>query len=459
MSKNTSNDSRSIIDELVKEIDDNKTIIKGKKRSIFFRDDKQKNFERQVYRIPIFYLKFRKDNGRIASDVHTYEMKHGEIVEATDTGQEILRGFLIGKDKDRNAELRSTLIDRPQDEPAVITSDGFLINGNRRKMVLEGLVEDFPSENRYKTMEVVILPGTKKSEEEEVPPSHYEIEQIESAYQFHNQGKSEYSNFDKALSIRRKLENNMSIEEQLSYDAEFKLLSDKEKQKRIKKIEEDFLNPLKCIDKYLDRLGRKGLYDTIATGKGSRKGQWQAFIDYYKYVEKPLNDPKRLPKLGIEKMQRGDVQDVAFKLIRAQNIQGIDKKSHEIMRLIPKMLPNESSRIELLKLKDSVKLKSPGETVIDSKDAEIKDLQWYTSNASEIINQVKKAYNNYLGGKESETPIGLLKAAYGKLDHTNMKIDLIEEHSLKDAIKAAEEVRDKADLIKHEIWERINEKG
>ncbi|NAS13701.1 hypothetical protein [Poritiphilus flavus] len=446
------NKPRVIIDSLVKEIEENKTKVRGKTRPIYFRDDRRRNIERQVYSIPTIYLKFRKDNGRIASDIHSYEHKKGKLVEATDFGQEIIRGFLRAKDVERTKELKRTIVDRGQDEPAVITCDGFLINGNRRKMALELLSIEYPSESRYRTMEVVVLPGRKKNEDDETPPTYYEIEQIESAYQFHTHGKSEYTNFDKAISIRRKLDNGMSIEEQLSYDATFNMLSTTEKRKKIRQIEEDFLKPLECIDKYLDRLGRNGLYNTIATAKGSNKGQWQAFIDYYKSIDKYLRDPQRLHKLGISKSERGDVEDVAFKLIRSQKIQGVDKKSHELMRLIPKLLNNPSSKEELLRLRDEIKLKSYGETTKDAKDAVIKDLQWYRKNEEDIVHRVRKSYNIYLGKKESETPFELLKAALAKLNHENMNLQAIGKAKLKPSLRMAEQVAQKADEIKKEIY-------
>ncbi len=457
MNKNDPKRQREIIEELVKEINENKSAVKDYMWSIFFRDDKQNKNKRPVFKVPIIYLKYRKDNGRIASDVYSHEQKHGKIIEATDTGQEILRGFLLAKDKERTIELKSTIIDRLQDEPAVITSDGFLINGNRRKVVFEMLVDEYRSESKYKSMEVIILPGKKEKPEDEPPPTYYEIEQIESAYQFHTQGKSEYTNFDKALSIRRKIKNGMNIEEQLSYDAAFKTLPVPDKKKKIKQIEEDFLNPLICIDQYLDRLGRKGLYDTIATAKGSKKGQWQAFIDYYYYVHKHLIDLNKFDKLGIDKKEKGIVQDIAFKLIRARDIDGVDKKSHELMRLMPKMLPIASAKEELFKLKD-IKLRIHGEITTDAQDAEIKDLKWYQANASEIIHRVRKAYNYYLGAKESETPLDLLKAAYSKLNNYSLKTEAIENKNLKEALKIAENVRDTADIIKKEIWQRINKK-
>ncbi|WP_299116843.1 hypothetical protein [uncultured Winogradskyella sp.] len=454
MEKFDANRPRVIIDSLVKEVEENKSKVKNKTRPIYFRDDRRKNIERQVYSIPTIYLKYRKDNGRIASDIYSYEQKHGKLMEATDYGQEIIRGFLRKKDIERTKELKRTIVDRGQDEPAVITCDGFLINGNRRKMALELLSLEYPSETSYKNLEVVILPNKKQSDDDETPPTYYEIEQIESAYQFHTHGKSEYSNFDKAISIRRKLDNEMSIEEQLSYDATFNMLSVAEKKKKVRQIEEDFLKPLECIDKYLDRLGRNGLYNTIATAKGSNKGQWQAFIDYYKSIDKFLRDPKRIHKLGITKKERGDIEDVAFKLIRSRKIQGVDKKSHELMRLLPKLLNNPKSKEELLELKE-IKLKSYGETTTDAKDAEIKDLQWYRKNEEDIVHRVRKSYNIFLGTKESETPLELLKAALGKLNHENMNLKAIEKSKLKPSLRMAEQVVNKADEIKKEIYKMI----
>lgn len=449
---------RVIVDSLVEEINEFKTAVPGKTRSIFFREDKRKDIERPVYKIPTFVLKFRKDNGRIASDIISYEKKHGRFEEATDFGQNIIREFLYKKDIEATKELQRTIIDRGQDEPAVITCDGFLINGNRRKMALELLASDHPTEAKYKTLEVVVLPGRKQTPEDETPPTPYEIEQIESAYQFHSHGKSEYTNFDKAISIRRKLENGMSIKEQLSYDATFNMLPDSEKNKKINQIDSDFLKPLECIDKYLDRLGRNGMYDTIATAKGSQKGQWQAFIDYYKSVDKYLRDPNKIHRLNITKNERGDVESIAFKLIRARSIQGIDKKSHELMRLLPKLLKKDSSKQELLKLKD-IKLKMPGESTIDSKDAEIKDLQWYRSNQEDIVNHVRKSKDLYDGTVESENAITLLNAAFGKLTHENMNLEVIEQDNLKKALQLAEKVRDEADEIKKVLYQMLKGRG
>lgn len=84
-------------------------------------------------------MRFRKDNGRIASDVSSYEKLHGTLNESKLETQEILRKFLKEKDEENNIKLKKSIEHSGQNEAAIITCDGFLINGNRRKMTLEEL--------------------------------------------------------------------------------------------------------------------------------------------------------------------------------------------------------------------------------------------------------------------------------------------------------------------------------
>ena len=63
--------------------------------------------------------------------------------------------------------------------------------------------EDLYEEPRRRNMRqwVVILPG---GDDEGGPPTIKEIEQIENRYQLQSDGKSEYTNFDRAISIQEK---------------------------------------------------------------------------------------------------------------------------------------------------------------------------------------------------------------------------------------------------------------
>ncbi len=140
--KDYKNQCRVIINEFVNEINLHKMLISNNK-PIPFRDDIVTNRIRDKYKVPIELLKFRKDNGRIASDILTYERNKGSLDEVTDFGQSIIKRFLELKDKEPTEELINDIRKNKQLDEAIITADGFLINGNRRKMVMEKLLELF----------------------------------------------------------------------------------------------------------------------------------------------------------------------------------------------------------------------------------------------------------------------------------------------------------------------------
>ena len=86
MDKSVKKQVRPIIEEFAREIANSKIEIPND-RPIKFRDDKVTNKIRKAYKVPLDLLRFRKDNGRIASDIMTYEKDKGELNETTDFGQ------------------------------------------------------------------------------------------------------------------------------------------------------------------------------------------------------------------------------------------------------------------------------------------------------------------------------------------------------------------------------------
>ena len=151
---------REIVDDFAKEIDDRKTSgHKPDKTVINFRNDKKNSKERIIYEVPINLLRYRKDNGRIATEILSYEKNHGALDETTKETQKILFKALSRIDEKKNEELCNSIKHQGQDKEAIITCDGFLINGNRRKMAFEKIaIEEGTSLESIK-MKVVILPG------------------------------------------------------------------------------------------------------------------------------------------------------------------------------------------------------------------------------------------------------------------------------------------------------------
>ncbi|MBI1937795.1 MAG: ParB N-terminal domain-containing protein [Ignavibacteriales bacterium] len=434
---------REIIDDFAEEIKRRKTKVSPPKTVIYFRNEHIKGIERDVWEVPVELLRYRVDNGRISSDVESYRKMYGPLLERDENTQKILASFLERKDPDLTEILVKSIKHTGQKEPAIITCDGFLINGNRRKLALEKL--------KLPTMRVVILPGPG---DEGGQPTLLEIEQIENRYQLQKEGKAEYYKFDRAISIRRKEKLGMSLEMQLRDDPQFASLPEKEFQQKMQEYQREYLEPLKCIDMYLSHIGREGLYDNISTAIADREGRWQAFYDYSDSVESKLNDEKkRINLLKVGEDEVGIVRDVAFKIIRQREFPKL-KKVHQIMRDFPKMLRRSESKEALFELKD-INMDLPNKLKYDENGEELDfkkiDQMWISNNAQTIIRQVKKAINLDEYEREKETPVLLLQAAFEKLNHPKMLPRNAKVEECKDACILAQQIRDRADILRAEF--------
>ncbi len=435
---------REIIKDFAAEIASAKALgPKPEVAVIDFRHDKQDGKERKVYSVPINLLRFRKENGRIASDVFSYEKLHGLISETDSDGQKVLADFLKAKDPDQTDTLKKSVQQTGQTDPAIITADGFLINGNRRRLVLEMLWEE-THDPEFSRMRVVILPG---QEEEGGPPTVKEIEQIENRYQLYKDGKSEYSNFDRALSIRRKMDLGMSLEEQLRDDPVTSGITDKELKKEKQRYEDEFLGPLECVDRYLEMLGREGMYTLVSAGKGDRENRWQAFIDYYKLFKR-LKDPAERAKLNIEEKEVGKVERMAFSLIRLRDFSGLIKL-HMLVRKLPKWVANPLAKKELLQI--NTLEEEPDDK--DSLNSEELDKKWVNVNRTNITKQVNKARELIERNELMETPVVLLKDALAKLEDDGMDPASMKFVDLPEALRLAEALKARIDELNKEFYQ------
>ena len=444
--------TREIIEHFAKAIrvaKEDSTRFPGK-FNINFRNEPQNNKLRDVYTVPIDLLRYRKDNGRISSDVLSYESRINKLDETSEDDQKILEGFLREKDKKKTAELKNLILKHGQREPAIITSDGFLVNGNRRKMV-HHILRDDEHKSEFDRMEVVILPG--ENDDREGKPTIKEIEQVENRYQSQSDGRSDFGNFDEALKRRKNMEENgMSLEEQLRDDPNNASLSKKEFQKVLKKYKKDYLEPLECVDEYLNVLGRDECYDTISSQINDPDGRWQAFIDYSP-VKKKMNTHKGRIDLGIEEDEVGKVNDVAFKIIRFRKFSG--RKLHAIMRKFSECLKDNSAKNEILKLYNSIK-DLDDEEKLDGNGQETsfdeQDNRWRKKNQTNMHRYVEQALKDTERKKEMEDPITLLEAAYKKLTHDKMILGNMSPTDFKKAMHLAGKVKNKADELESEFF-------
>ena len=442
---------REIIDDFAKEIAARKTEgPKPEKAVIYFRNERRDGIERKVWNVPIELLRYRKDNGRIRADVISYEQQFGKLKEETKEAQDMLRGVLERNDPEKNEELLRSMKHDGQLEPAIITSDGFLINGNRRKMISEKL--------KFPTMKVVILPG---KDDQGGPPTILEIEEIENRYQHQSEGKAEYSRFNIALSIKRKIDIGMSLEQQLRDDPIYAGLDDKEFRKAVKQFKEEYLGPLECIDRYLEYLGRDGFYNTISASSGDKEGRWEAFLDYYKHIWKKMGDPEQRRNLNVREDEIGEVEDIAFKIIRNREFKKLNLKLHQIMRELPKWLAKPEAKEELFVLRE-VQIDLPKEKNFKSDGSEYdekeKDRIWSGEHSTILHRQLTRARSIFNQEKSTDTPLELLEQALKKLRHQNMDLHAIKASEIPAAMKTIREIKGTLKEIESTLYRRQTSK-
>ncbi len=441
---------RIIISDFAKLISERKSKDSAPKTGVInFRDDLKNAKERPIYEVPLELLRYRKDNGRIASDVLSYERTAmHDLDERLQETQDLLFKWLKAKDEKNTEILMKDIIKNGQTEPSIITCDGFLINGNRRKMVLQLLNEKDPT--KYKTMKVIILPNVG---EDGGQPTIKEIELLENRYQLMKSGKSEYEGLDRALSIRRKIEIGISLEEQLLDDPQYAEYNagDKKFKEIVNSYRKEFLWPLEKVDEYLEVLNRSGHYASV-------EGKWQSFIDYSNFFHGQLQDQVYLAKNEISDNDIGKIQDACFKIIRKGSINGIKHKNHEIIREMKKFLAAPEAKQHILNIATTVKDLKPEE--VEGKDIHDVDKLWgqHPEHSQKLSYSLSNAYAHLDEHKAAETPLSLLKDSYKRLTSEKMILDSMKPDDLKEFRKIVEDLELVAYDLKNKSLALINRK-
>jgi hypothetical protein len=378
-------------------------IIEGSTFQIPYSNWLEKNKVSDVYELPIEFCFFRKDNGRIRSEVLSHEKEHGPLNAKDETTQKLLMQFLKESDTKQNTELKKYLKDQGQVEPAVITADGFLINGNRRKMALQELYNE-TGDISFKKIKICILPGTGEPEQ----PTPFLISLLENRYQSRKEGKSEYSNMNKALTARLSLDNDVKLDSLLMDDPAFASSDPKEFIKNKELFESRYLKPLKLMDDYLEFNGIPGNYQVV-------KDRWDVFYEAQKYVVDKLENIDFLLERGFEEKDKAKLLQATFNIIKLNKKDSytIEKRKAEIVRDVFRRYA-KSDKKELLKLGSIDVGAQHGEDVLESYN------EWQQHEGIQVLNSLKKLKNLSQRTSDKETPLDRLEEALQKL--TNEKV-------------------------------------
>jgi hypothetical protein len=244
-----------------------------------------KRVDLEVYSLPTRLLYFNIRNGRFAAEYKEKKSKIGRDLDPKDKKDAlVIRQMLLDQSKEATKLLKEDLCRVGQKNPGVITSDGAVINGNRRLAVFQQLYEE-TGEEKWAYLEVSILPkGT----------SEKDIWRIEAGLQFSREERLDYGPINRLLKLREGVNAGLTPQQiAATLYGGFKP----------KEIQED-LDRLKLIESYLDYVGKPGHYKTA-------EGLHEHFIDLRKInvleQEKGTNplDIWTMTKFGFEMIRNG----------------------------------------------------------------------------------------------------------------------------------------------------------
>ena len=217
-----------------------------------------------VWRIPLDYLIYNKYNGRIGSDVLSYEKQNGELNAEEDADRQLIEKFLFESKRDRNKTTMESLLKIGQQRYGIVTSDGIIVDGNRRAMLLnklyhehEALGYSYAEVEKCKYFLAIILPDDAEEKD---------IQQLETIYQMGEDDKLDYNPIEKYLKCKE-LKRLGFTERQI---AEF--MSEKESQIK------EWLDILALMEEYLQEYDYDGIYTRLEKTEGP-------FVDLENYLD------------------------------------------------------------------------------------------------------------------------------------------------------------------------------
>ncbi len=212
-----------------------------------------------VHRIDLDLLVYNRHNGRLESEMLTWQQEHavGDDEYDEDLHKQI-ETFLWDINKGRNRRTLDDLGRKGQQRPGIVTLDGVIIDGNRRAMLLRR-IEGAEKEKQY--FEAVILPDAYDENEEE-------IVRLETQYQLGEDAILDYGPLEKYLHAKR-------LKEALGIDIPEIAQLMGESESRVKRL----IGIMSLMDEYLDHIGCPGLYNMLKEdGGGTKEGM---FVDLY----------------------------------------------------------------------------------------------------------------------------------------------------------------------------------
>jgi hypothetical protein len=231
-------------------------------------------------------------------------------------------------------------------------------------------------------------------------------------------------------------------------------MGDPEFKKVVRKKKKELLDPLQCIDRYLDALDRPGHYQFVSTGIGDPEGRWQAFVDYSEFHRNRLLNRNNRANIGVDERDVPDIEQAAFKVIRLRILPGLGKV-HSIMRKFPEYCRH--AKRTLMELNRNVKHDLPETDCLDSDGNTLPlqtvDQKWANKYRSEITHRIRKAQDAASGMGGVITSLNLHRDAHKKLTHADLDVSTIPLNQLGEAQRLANRIHTRGKELAKEVYD------
>lgn len=205
-----------------------------------------------VYEVDISLLKFNYLNGRIGSEVLEYQQTKGLKLKdlSVDEANQIISSWVWKKSKGPNEKTYKDIKDKGQIMPGIITSDGIVVDGNRRLMLLMRLKQIEGIDRKFKT---AILDETY----EDSIDAEFDIKKLETQIQLGQDEKVNYAANEKYLRVIDFIDN--YVKEGLMQKEEIVRLMDF---KNTSEVDEIYKIGQYMIE-YLEHIGAKNIWSRL----------------------------------------------------------------------------------------------------------------------------------------------------------------------------------------------------
>lgn len=337
--------------------------------------------ELQVYRLPTELTFYNIRNGRFAAEYIDLQAKENRRLDPQNSDDsKKIKQMLIELDPNQSKILQQDLLLYGQRESGIITHEGSLINGNRRRASLDELVESGKSDFKY--IEVGRLPPNV---------SDQDLWKIEAGIQLSKDIQLDYGPINELLKFKEGIDAGLT-----PIEVAKSLYGDWKERDIIEKLEQ-----LKLITEYLIFLGEPGRFNRA-------KGVHEHFIDLRKILA-------NFKSQGASPDEIITVKKIAFQLI-------IDGVTTRELRKVKDILAYQNSKNEFWTAFEHSKAEPAGKKIQRKIEAEQND----------EFTPARTIFNNCLDMQralsEAEQPEKLIRRAL-----TNLESIQIGHKSLKDS--------------------------